>query len=147
MEPEIKSERELQEFKKLESDDEEVPFKWPKDLNFRSDLKFTPKNLEAMEDYLKRAQVFHHLWIQEDHLADIRKAILLYRDVKHREEEHEQQIELMNKIRDNFKSKATSYSARETDESKKTQPYDNKNVEILKKFRQRRKTDDNLKIK
>ena len=53
----------------------------------------------------------------------------------------------MNKIRDNFKSKATSYSARETDESKKTQPYDNKNVEILKKFRQRRKTDDNLKIK
>ena len=42
-----------------------------------------------MEDYLKRAQVFHHLWIQEDHLADIRKAILLYRDVKHREEEHE----------------------------------------------------------
>ena len=69
-------------------------------MNFRSDLKFTRKNLEAMDEYLKKAEVFHHLWIQEDELSDIRKAILLYRDVKQREEEHKKQMDMMSKIRE-----------------------------------------------
>ena len=85
-----------------EDDDEEVSFAHPSDMGFSSDLKFTRKNIEAMEEYLKKAEVFHHLWVREDETADMRKAILLYRDVKQREDEHKKQMELVSDLRDSL---------------------------------------------
>ena len=139
-------------------EDEEVSFPWPDDMNFRSDLKFTKKNLEAMEAYLKKAEMFHHLWIREEELSDIRKAIMLFRDVKQREEEHTKQMELMSQLRESIsktmKRKQTLTKSSFNQEEKKgehIQPADNKiqvsfakglkskknsnNEELLKKLR------------
>ena len=70
------------------SSDEEVSFAWPLDMEFNSEIKFTEKNILAMEEYLQKAEVFHHLYQPLDQVNYMRKAIMLYRDVKQREEEH-----------------------------------------------------------
>ena len=44
------------------SSDEEVSFAWPLDMEFNSEIKFTEKNILAMEEYLQKAEVFHHLY-------------------------------------------------------------------------------------
>ena len=37
-------------------------YKWPKSMYVSSRLIMTEKNIEATEEYLNKAKVFHHLW-------------------------------------------------------------------------------------
>ena len=69
----------------LDSDvdnEEEMVFPCPADMAFSSDRKYSRKNMEALEEYVNKSQMFHHLWQPPDELIDVHKAILLYKDVK-----------------------------------------------------------------
>ena len=56
--------------------------------------------MEVVEDQLQKAKVNHNQSLPEDKLTDIKKAIMLYRDVKQRENEHLKQIELCKDLQE-----------------------------------------------
>ena len=41
---------------------EEIAFKVPANMYVNSSLALTATNIEAAEEYLEKAQMFHHLW-------------------------------------------------------------------------------------
>jgi len=56
-------------------------------MTFNSEFVLSEKNLLALEEYLEKSTVFHNLWRPEEEIADLRKAVLIYRDYKRREAE------------------------------------------------------------
>ena len=47
-----------------------------------SRLVLSQKNIEATEEYLQKAKVFHHLWQPDEEIKDIQKAILMHQNAK-----------------------------------------------------------------
>ena len=43
-----------------------------------SELVLTEKNIAALEEYVQKSKVFHHLWKPVEETEDIKKAILMY---------------------------------------------------------------------
>ena len=63
-------------------EDELLDINFPPNIYLSSDLVMTAKNLEAAEEYLQKADVFHHLWQPEEEVSHIRKAIAIYNEAK-----------------------------------------------------------------
>ena len=76
---------------------------WPADMELSSEMPYSRKNLAALEEFVEQSEVFHHLWLPPDELADVHKAILLYKDVKMREAEVLKQRDLVSQLRLNLK--------------------------------------------
>jgi hypothetical protein len=92
------ADKKAEESKKVVEEPEFEAYRFPPDMYTSSRLILTEKNIEAAEEYLQKAQMFHHLWQPDDEIADIKKAILIHNDVKERRRKKEEQQALMKKI-------------------------------------------------
>ena len=63
-------------------EEEKGAYDFPPDMYLTSKLVLSEKNIEAAEEYLKKAEHFHHLWQPNDEVSYIRKAILIHNDAK-----------------------------------------------------------------
>lgn len=50
----------------------------PKNMYVSSRMVMTEKTLEATEEYLNKAKMFHHLWQPDEDTEDFRKAVLMH---------------------------------------------------------------------
>ena len=55
-------------------------------MYFSSRLVMSEKNIEAAEEYLKKSEAFHRLWIPDEEIKDVRKILLMHKDAKSRGE-------------------------------------------------------------
>ena len=76
-----------------------------------SRLILTEKNIEATEEYLNKAQVFHHLWQPDEEISDIQKAILMHQSAK-------QQKQAADEKRKELKRRVAQSLARKRDKDK-----------------------------
>ena len=87
--------------KQAKEDEQEVgAYKWPRDMYVSSRLILSEKNLEATDEYLRKASNFHHLWQPDEEIGDIKKAILMHKDAKARQEKKKEQAEQLRKIKE-----------------------------------------------
>ena len=70
-------------------------------MYLNSDLALTATNIEAAEEYLGKAQMFHHLWQPDHEIEHIQKAILIHRDITAKKKKKaEQEIIIKQKMKE-----------------------------------------------